>query len=154
MQIGISLAALCGLFFAIRNERNENIRLLMAACAALVVSAYMQSCGLSLLVAVVAGICASKERASQFDRSEFVIVILSATLPMFIAWLTAVATRVNISRWYCSGFCRGSAGEHQRQHAAAGRTDFSPRAPGKLSRDVKAAVDRLSRQILSFGGLC
>lgn len=97
LQIGISLFALCWLFFAIRNERNANTRVLMAACAALLVSAYMQSYELPLLVAAVAAVCASKESALGFDRRGLDLVIVAATSAMFVAWVVTFGTRVNFT---------------------------------------------------------
>ncbi len=97
LQMLVSLAAVGWLFVAIRQERDENIRVLIAASAALLVSAYMQAYELPLLVAAVARICANEKSASQFDRASLNFLLVSVTLAMFVATVIALTTRINFT---------------------------------------------------------
>ena len=79
LQLCLSLVAVGWLFVIIRHERDDNVRILMVACAVLVASAYLQTYELPLLVAAVARICASEESSSHIGTIRLNLICASVT---------------------------------------------------------------------------
>jgi hypothetical protein len=91
LQLCFSLVALGWLFVIIRHERDENVRILMMACAVLVASAYLQTYELPLLVAAVARICASEESSSRIGTTRLNLICASVKVAL-LAFLVLAAT--------------------------------------------------------------
>jgi len=83
------------LFFCLRREPDEKIRVLLVACVALVVSPYMQTYELPLLVAAVSGICASKDSCLRLGDRWPTAMFAGVTLAPFVILTQLTKLRVN-----------------------------------------------------------
>jgi hypothetical protein len=95
LQLWLSLLSMTWLFFCLRREPDEKIRVLLVACVALVVSPYMQAYELPLLVAAVSGICASKDSCLRLGDRWLTAMFAGVTLVPFVILTQLTELHVN-----------------------------------------------------------
>ncbi len=96
LQVVVSVVALVTVCVPLMRERDENIQILVIACAALVTSAYMQTYELPLLVAAVARVCASRTGFTRFSGKRIHVLLASVTIGMLIAMGIVMTMKVNV----------------------------------------------------------
>jgi hypothetical protein len=97
LQLLVSVGVATWVFVTIRFERDENIRILMVSSSALLISAYMQSYEVPLLVAAVARICASETSLTKISCNEVTFLVFCVTLGMFAAIVVVFMSGVNLT---------------------------------------------------------